>query len=120
MTLNENMSDAYYEFKPNDTSTAYLSVQSLVDLAPACAPLSTSIGAIFRQSVAEYQSAVSDPSDTNSPGDIKIGDYYYGFIGAQAACFEDSNTAALALYDSVKPRQGFVTAEKTLEAVPAN
>lgn len=120
MKLATNMSDAYYEFLPNETGTAYLSTASLVALAPACAPTSTSMGAMFRQTVADYQTAIANPSDANAPGNIKIGDYYYGFISAQADCFDASNTAAQALYDSVQPHTGFVTAEKTLEAVPVN
>lgn len=120
MKLATNLSDAYYEFLPNETSTAYLSTTSLVAVAPACAPASTSLGAIFRQTVADYQTAIANPSDANAPGNIKIGDYYYGFISAQASCFDDTNTAAKTLYDSVQPHAGFVTAEKTLEAVPAN
>lgn len=120
MKLNANMSDAYYTFLPNETANAYLSVSSLVALAPDCAATATSIGVLFRQTVAEHQVALSNPGDGNAPGDINIGNYYYGFMSAQAGCFDTSNTAAQALYDSVQPRSGFAAAEKTLEAVPAS
>lgn len=120
MKLNANMSDAYYAFLPNETANAYLSVSSLVALAPGCAATATSIGVLFRQTIAEHQAALSNPGDSNAPGDINIGNYYYGFMGAQAGCFDTTNTAAQTLYDSVQPRSGFATAEKTLEAVPAN
>ncbi len=120
MKLSPELADAYYAFAPNETTSAYLSTKSLVAVAPSCAPLATSIGAIYRQTEAEYQAASQASSGDNPPGNIKIGKYHYGFLGTQAGCFDSSNTAAQKIMNAQQPRAGFVTAEKTLEAVPSS
>lgn len=118
MKLTDNLGDAYYQIKTNAPDSAYLSLKSLVAVAPDCAPDKISTGVLFRQTVTEHDTAVNDPSDGNTPGDIKIGSYYYGFLNAQAGCFDDSNTAAAKISDQTQPRTGFAAAEKTLEATP--
>ena len=115
MKLTDNLKDAYYVIKPDTSSSAFLSLQSLTAVAPECAPDKISVGVLFRQTTAEHDTTVSE--QTAPYGDVRIGNYYYGYVGAQAGCFDSSNTAAENLFNSLQPRSGFATAEKSLEAV---
>ena len=118
------MQDAYYAF-PGGPTYAFLSLKSLTALSPDCAPDKVSLGYIFRETTAEYNTALADQQQNgknidNVTGDVHIGDYYYGFNNPQAYCADPSNAQATALYNIANPRLTFPEAEKTLEAVPGS
>ncbi len=122
MTLPAVLEDAYYAF-PSGPTYAFLSLKGLVKLAPDCAPNKVSLGLIFRQSNAEYQTALVDQQQNgtnigNITGNVQIGDYHYGFTHPQAGCFDDSNIQAATIYNVANPSLTFPEAEKTLEAIP--
>ena len=122
MTLPAALQDAYYAF-PSGQTYAFLGLKSLTALSPDCAPDKVSLGLIFRQTTAEYNTALADQQTNgknidNISGDVHIGDYYYGYTSPQAGCTDGSNAQATALYNIANPRLTFPEAEKTLEAVP--
>jgi len=118
MKLSTQLADAYYVINSDTPTSAYLSTRSLVAAAPDCAADKVSVAAIYRLTDSEQQQATSNPDSGNIPGNVHIGDYWYGIVSAQAGCFDDSNNAAKTLWNTTQPRSGFTAAEKTLEAVP--
>jgi hypothetical protein len=124
MTLPDKISDANYSFtRENNTNPDFagLGVQALTTLSAQCSPEKTTVGAIARQTAAQHDANVTDqakngPSIDNEVLKIKVGLYYYGYVHAQAACYDASNTAADSYYTTTKPDVLLKTAVDTLES----
>lgn len=109
--------DSLYYYIPSDNpNVAYLSFKTMSDISPGCAPDKTSLAAIGRLTPAEQQNAASNPNDGNPPGSVKIGSYYYSYSHAQAACYDESSSAAI---NKAQPDTDISKIFDTLEAVPS-
>lgn len=91
--LDSDTASLYYYIKPDLPDVAYLSLQTISDIAPNCAADKTSLGAIVRQTPAEQQSAPD--AKYSIKGTKQIGNYWYGYSNSHAACIDASMQAAV-------------------------
>jgi hypothetical protein len=94
--------DAYYVINADRPDTAYLSLQKYK--GTECAADNTSIGAYFRFTKDQKDDLSGNTLLSENPGAPKVGNYYFGYIHAQAACSVSS--------DSAEPTQGDVDASQ--------
>jgi type II secretory pathway pseudopilin PulG len=115
--LSADIEDATYTYKQiGDGSTAYLSTAKLTAMDPNCGPDKTSVGAIFRQTTAQHDENVKkDNPAVDVVGDVKVGNYYYGYNQAQAACSGTIDTAASK--EQAKEMSLFRTAASNIKTV---
>ena len=126
VTLPSAITDAKYAFSPGSISNedsffAGLGTVSLTKLSANCSPETTGVGGVARQNTtshdANVKSQAQNGSDiTNPVYSLRVGNYYYQYVHAQAACYETSNTAAASYFASVKPDQLLKQAVGTIEA----
>ena len=124
LTLPETIKDANYSFKRENSTNpdfAGLGVQTLTIFSAQCSPEKTTVGAITRQTAAQHDANIVDqakngPSMDNEVLKTKVGLYYYGYVHAQAACYDASNKAADNYYTATKPDVLLKAAVDTLEA----
>jgi Tfp pilus assembly protein PilV len=123
LALSTAIKDAQYSFSNSGTTnmnSATLGTTSLTKLSANCSPSATSLGAIARQSTAVHDAnlrsqASNGQTMSNPVYQLKVGDYYYQYIHAQAACYDASNTAAANYYTTIKPDQMLKSAVNTLQ-----
>jgi hypothetical protein len=118
LQLTENTQSLYYFINPENPDYAYLSLKTVSDIAPNCAADKFSMGVISRQTPAQRQEAIDNPSDTNSVGTIRIGDYYYGYEGSHADC-TDGTDAMRAAVTQAQKGANLPDTFKTVQAIPA-
>jgi prepilin-type N-terminal cleavage/methylation domain-containing protein len=122
LTLNSTTASLYYYINPQNPDVAYLSLKTISDVAPNCAADKTSLGAIYRLTDTEQQSATANPSALNQAGTIQIGNYWYGYDHAHGAC-TDGTAAMNAAVSAAAPNYSGSTLENTfttLAAEPSN
>lgn len=117
MTLKSTTASLYYFIDPQNPDVAYLSLKTVSDIAPGCAADNISLAAIFRQTPAEHQNAIANPTDTNQPGTIQIGAYWYGFDHSHVDCTDGSAAQQSAVNDA-QPNTNLANAFETLAADP--
>jgi Tfp pilus assembly protein PilV len=125
LILPSAIKDAQYSFSNSKTTSmnsVTLGTASLTKLSANCSPSATSLGAIARQSTAQHDANLRDQASNNENLNnpvyrIKVGDYYYQYIHAQAACYDASNAAAADYYITIKPDQLLKSAVDTLQLV---
>lgn len=123
MQLPVAIKDADYSIRQENGQANYfagLSTASLTKLSAQCAANSTTLGALVRQTSAEHDANVVASSKSGSTiynpvYNLKVGTYYYAFIHAQAACYDQNNAAAASYYETVKPDALLKSAVDTLE-----
>lgn len=119
LTLSSVTSSLYYYINPKLPDVAYLSLQTIANVAPDCAADKYALGAIYRLTDAEQQSARASPTALNNPGTIQVGSYWYGFQGPQSACASPALNSAVSSaapsFDGTSIQSTF----KTIETVPA-
>lgn len=113
LALDSNNASLYYYINPDLPNVAYLSLKTVSDIAPDCAADKGSLGAIFRETPAEYQNAVDNPSSLNQAGTLHVGDYWYGYAKPNAGCIDSAATlqAVTKAQPSINPSSAFKTLE---------
>lgn len=113
LALDSSTASLYYYIKPDLPNVAYLSLKTVSDIAPDCAANKVSLGAIFRESAAEHQNAIDNPSALNQAGTLHIGNYWYGYAKPNAGCIYSAATlqAVAKVQPNISPSGAFKTLE---------
>ncbi len=96
LTLDSTTASLYYYIDPSQPNVAYFSLKDIDAIAPDCAANKISLGAIGRQTEAQYQAATAKPSALNQPGTIHIGNYWYLIQTSQAGCTTSAQAAQIS------------------------
>lgn len=131
LPLSASISDAYYL---NYNGSFGLGTRSLTALDSSCAPNGDAPSSIDRQSVASHDANQAKVANNNWGGGFepqvfstRVGNYYYQFSHAQAACSQASTSTAKgqAKFNAASNKQradmtAFTTAFTGLKAAPDN
>ncbi len=96
VTLDSSTASLYYVLAPNTSDVAFFGLKRIDAIAPDCAADKVSLAAIGRLTEAQQKDATANPSATNTPGTIHIGNYWYGVEPSHAACGDSAQYETLS------------------------
>jgi hypothetical protein len=111
--LTKAVASTYYSYEARNRGYAYLSLRSLADKEPLCAPEQGGLAAISRIRQGDKNPLTGERYTSDYLAQLpKIGNYYYSFEGSHATCTDDKSLEKI----QSNAREGLVQAFKGIQA----